>query len=60
MYIPSVHVTPEDSMEVIAKKIQQSGKFNIVVLKDGKYMGFVSRANVFSTYRSLLKSISAD
>ena len=47
-------------MEDVAKKIQQTGRFNIVVLKDGKYLGFVSRANVFSNYRRLLKSISAD
>jgi chloride channel protein, CIC family len=60
MYIPSSHVTPDDSMEDVAKKIQQSGKFNIIVLKDGKYLGFVSRANVFSKYRKMVKSISAD
>jgi CIC family chloride channel protein len=58
--VPSTHVTPDDSMEDVARKIQQTGRFNIVVLKDGKYLGFISRANVFSNYRRLLKSISAD
>jgi len=60
MTVPSAHVTPDDSMEDVAKKIQQSGRFNIVVLKDGKYLGFVSRANVFLNYRKILKSISAE
>jgi chloride channel protein, CIC family len=60
MTVPSAHVTPDDSMEEVAKKIQQSGRFNIVVLKDGQYLGFVSRANVFLNYRKILKSISAD
>jgi CIC family chloride channel protein len=58
--IPTTHVSSDDSMEEVARKIQNSGKFNIVVLKEGKYLGFVSRANVFSTYRKFLKSFSAD
>ncbi len=60
MTVPSAHVTPDDSMEEVAKKIQQTGRFNIVVLRDGKYLGFVSRANVFLNYRKILKSISAE
>ncbi|MFN8254739.1 MAG: chloride channel protein [Bacteroidales bacterium] len=57
--VPSAHVTPDDSMEEVARKIQQTGRFNIVVLKDGQYLGFVSRANVFLNYRKILKSFSA-
>lgn len=58
--VPSTHVSPDDSMEDVVKKIQQSGRFNIVVLKDGKYLGFVSRANVFLNYRKILRVFSAD
>lgn len=60
MYSPMVHVNIEDSMEVIAQKIQDTGRFNIPVLDSGKYLGFVSRANVFSTYRRMLKHFSED
>jgi len=60
MTVPSTHVTPDDSMEEVAEKIQQTGRFNIVVLKDGKYLGFISRANVFVNYRKILKNISAE
>lgn len=60
MTIPSAHVSVGDSMDDVAHKIQQSGRFNIVVLNKGKYLGFVSRANVFSNYRKILKSFSAD
>ncbi len=60
MNIPSTHVTPNESMDDIVRKIQQSGRFNIVVLEDGKYLGFVSRANVFLNYRKILKSFSRD
>ncbi|RLD78498.1 MAG: hypothetical protein DRJ10_10240 [Bacteroidetes bacterium] len=58
MYVPSTSVGLKDSMEDVAHKIQHSRRFNIVVLEDGKYVGFVSRANVFSNYRRILKNIS--
>jgi len=60
MFMPETLVDPDESMEEVAKKFQQSGKFNLAVIKDGKYVGFVSRAKVFSSYRSLLKDFSDD
>ncbi len=61
MFVPEVTVSTQDSMETVANKIQKSGKFNVAVLdNEGKYLGFISRANVFSTYRNLLKEFSAD
>jgi CIC family chloride channel protein len=61
MFVPEVVLHDTDPMEIIAEKIQKSGKFNVAVLDSkGKYMGFVSRANVFSTYRSLLREFSAE
>lgn len=60
MVSPQVIIDPDESMETIAKKFQDSGKYNIAVIKDGIYLGFVSRAKVFSKYRSLLKYFSDD
>ncbi len=60
MFMPEPSVDPEESMESIAEKFQLSGNFNLPVLKDGKYLGFVSRAKVFSSYRRLLKRFSED
>ena len=60
MTVPSAHVSPDDSMEDVVAKIQHSGRFNIVVLQDGKYLGFVSRANVLLSYRKILRHFSAD
>jgi len=60
MFTPIEYVSLQDSMEDVASKIQSSGLFNIVVLDNGKYIGFVSRANVFSTYRRFLKYFSED
>ena len=60
MFMPSVIVQYDDDMETVASKFQRSGKYNLVVLKNGKYVGFVSRANVFSKYRELLKDFSEE
>ncbi len=60
MFMPDIVVQYDDDMETVAGKFQRSGKYNLVVLKDGKYMGFVSRANVFSKYRQLLKDFSEE
>jgi len=60
MIKPSVVIEPGESMESVAQKFHRSGKFNIAVLKDGKYEGFVSRAKVFSSYRTMLRQWSED
>lgn len=60
MYMPSQLVEIDDDMETVATKFQHSGKYNLVVLDNGKYQGFVSRANVFSHYRDMLKDFSED
>lgn len=60
MHAPMTSATKDDSMEDIVEKFQKTTQFNIVVLEDGKYVGFVSRANVFSKYRKMLKEFSED
>ncbi len=58
MYTPQVMVDPDESMESVAQKFQDSEDYNLPVIKDGKYLGFVSRAQVFMTYRRLLREFS--
>ncbi|MFO8236523.1 MAG: chloride channel protein [Bacteroidales bacterium] len=60
MYMPSPVVHPDESMEEVAHKFQNTKHYNLPVIQDGKYLGFVSRANVFSAYRKLLKDFSED
>ena len=36
------------------------GKYNIPVIQGGKYLGYISRANVFSAYRKMMSEISED
>jgi CIC family chloride channel protein len=60
MYMPEYLVDVNDTMEQIAQKIQASGKYILVVLDQGKYIGCVSRARVFSKYREMMKEMSED
>lgn len=61
MIIPPVIVHLDDNMEQVASKFHESGNYNLAVLDESdKYVGFVSRANVFSTYRRMLKHFSED
>jgi len=60
MHIPDILVGVDDSMDTIANKLQESGYYNIPVVNEGKYLGFISKSNVFSTYRVMLKHFSED
>lgn len=60
MNAPLASCSPDDSMEEVVNKFQKTNHFNIPVLDSGKYVGFVSRANVLSKYRKLLKHFSED
>jgi CIC family chloride channel protein len=60
MFMPRYTISLHESMEEVARKFQVSNRFNIAVLDNGKYLGFVSRARVFSAYREMLKKISRE
>ena len=52
-----MHAAPEhifyekDSMQRIMKKFQDSGAWNLPVIKDGKYHGFISKSKLLTAYR---------
>ena len=58
MYMPSDHIDPNDNMETVAHKFESSGRYNLAVIEDGKYIGFISRARVFTTYRKQIIDVS--
>lgn len=60
MFWPEYFLSPEDSMENVVKIIQDSGRYNFPVLHNGKYMGFISRAKVFSAYRQMTAYFSEE
>ena len=52
-----MHKAPEhiyygkDSMQVVMRKFQDSGAWNLPVVNEGKYMGFVSKSKLLTAYR---------
>jgi CIC family chloride channel protein len=58
MYMPEFFISPNDPMDVIVEKFQACKRYNLAVLDDGKYIGFISRAKVFSTYRDTMADLS--
>ncbi|WP_238768662.1 chloride channel protein [Maribellus maritimus] len=60
MYMPEFYISPTDNMEKAAEKFETSGRYNLAVIDEGKYLGFISRAVVFSKYRKTLQDFSHD
>lgn len=60
MYMPEHFISPSDSMEKVAEKFETSGRYNLAVIDNGKYLGFISRAVAFSKYRKTLEHFSND
>jgi CIC family chloride channel protein len=60
LFMPDYAINPDDSMDTVIQLFQQSDRYNLPVLENGKYLGFISRANVFSQYREMLRKFSDD
>ena len=60
MYMPEYYISPHDTMHKVAEKFESSGRFNLAVIDNGKYIGFISRARVFSNYRNTMRTFSQD
>ncbi len=60
MYKPQTIIYRQENMEQVARKFQNCPDYNIPVLDGKTYVGFVSRANVFSHYRNKVKEFSND
>ncbi|MDP3913745.1 MAG: chloride channel protein [Bacteroidota bacterium] len=58
MYMPEFFISPNDSVELVAEKFKSCGRYNLAVIDDGKYIGFISRARVFSVYRDTMADLS--
>ena len=58
MISPPEIVNVEDNMDTVMKKFTSSGAWNLPVLKEGKYFGFVSKSKIFNSYRDVLVQVS--
>jgi CIC family chloride channel protein len=55
---PDDFVSTTDTMEKVMEKFNLTGYYNLPVIDEGKYIGFISRSNTFSVYRKMLLDIS--
>jgi len=53
-------VSLDDTMDNVMEKFKSTGYWNLPVIHKGKYLGFVSRANIFNAYRKMLIEFSED
>jgi len=55
MHAPPEHIFYDtDSMKVVMRKFQDSGAWNLPVIKKGKYIGFISKSKLLTAYRRKL------
>jgi CIC family chloride channel protein len=51
---PPAIVTPHENMQSVMNKFDITGAWNLPVIEDGKYLGFVSKSRIFNSYRKKL------
>ena len=47
-------------MDRVMELFEETGSWNLPVVRDDKYLGFISRSKIFSAYRRLLREFSDD
>ena len=56
MHMPPASVASHENMQSVMGKFESTGAWNLPVINDGKYIGFVSKSRIFNTYRNKLRS----
>ncbi|MGD2033867.1 MAG: chloride channel protein [Bacteroidales bacterium] len=60
MILPPAHVSPDESMDSVMRKFEETGSWNLPVIRNGEYKGFLSKSKLFSVYRKWLLDISSE
>ncbi|ASB49928.1 chloride channel protein [Alkalitalea saponilacus] len=60
MTVPPAFIQTTDLMDDVMKKFEDTGAWNLPVIEDDKYIGFVSKSKIFSAYRRVLIHFSDD
>ncbi len=58
MQPPPAHLSPGESMENVMMKFEANEAWNLPVINNGEYIGFLSKSKMFSFYRQWLIEIS--
>lgn len=60
MSAPPAKIEVGESMDVVMKHFDDTGAWNLPVVENGKYVGFVSKSKIFNSYRRVLRHYSED
>jgi CIC family chloride channel protein len=58
--VPPVTISLNDRMDLVMKKFNESEAWNLPVLDEMKYIGFVSKSSIFNAYRTALVQFTED
>ncbi len=54
MHSAPAQVSPHENMQSVMSKFEQTGAWNLPVIDEGVYKGFLSKSRIFNTYRTKL------
>ena len=54
MHIPKDSISTSDDMNKVMSKFEHSGQWNLPVINDDVYVGFISKSKIFNAYRKRL------
>jgi CIC family chloride channel protein len=60
MSMPPARIEVNDSMDDVMKTFDRTGAWNLPVVDNGVYVGFVSKSKIFNSYRRVLRHYSDD
>lgn len=55
MSMPPARIEINDTMDAVMKKFDDTNAWNLPVVDQGKYVGFVSKSKIFNSYRRVLR-----
>jgi len=60
MTIPPSYIDISEKGDVVIDAFTKTGAWNLPVLDKGRYVGFISKSRIYSSYRELLKQFSEE
>ena len=60
MPLQNIYFCDSDNMKEVMQKFQDSGAWNLPVIKDGKYVGFISKSKLLTAYQKKTNQLTPD
>jgi len=60
MTIPPSYIDKKENIETVMDTFRKTGAWNLPVLDNGYYVGFISKSRIYTTYRELLIQFSEE